>query len=259
MRKLLLGAMTAAALAGPLPALAQQGWTPVVTPIEAKTQPLPKLRGPLNRSTPEPPTQAQPVDRAQLPIPPPASPERRSGVRDPAPGLPVLELLPVRADAPPAQPAQQAQPLETPLARGYCANIGTLAGDAKFAWQKKAIGELAQELEERIAKLEAKTKEYQVWLARRDEFSKRVTDNLVVIYSRMRPEAAGQQLMAMDEETAAAVLMKLDPRIASSILNDMNAQHAARLTSIISGAGKVTPSPAQPPANKPATPENRKS
>ncbi|MFX9180981.1 MotE family protein, partial [Acinetobacter baumannii] len=91
----------------------------------------------------------------------------------------------------------------------------------------------ANDLDERIAQLEAKTEEYKAWLARRDEFARRVTDNLVVIYSRMRSEAAGQQLMAMDEETAAAVIMKLDPRVASAILNDMNPQHAARLTSII--------------------------
>ena len=46
----------------------------------------------------------------------------------------------------------------------------------------------------------------------------------------MRPDAAAQQLAAMDEETAAAVLTKLDPRIASIILNEMDRAQAARLT-----------------------------
>lgn len=244
MRAIILGGLILAGLGAGSPASAQQGWAPTVTPIDAKTQPLPKMRGAVPRNTPEV-LPVVPVKPAPLPFI-----EQRGVIRDPAsdsnPGA-----IPVRADA----PAPEAPPpLETPLARGYCATIGTLAGDAKFAWQKKAIGELAADLDERIGRLEAKTKEYQAWLARRDEFSKRVTDNLVTIYSRMRPEAAGQQLMAMDEETAAAVIMKLDPRVSSAILNDMNPQHAARLTSIISGAAKTNPTPA-----KPATPENRKS
>lgn len=226
----------------------QGGWAPTVTPIDAKTQPLPKMRGAVPRNTPEP----QPEASAK----PPPLPfiEKRGAIRDPE-AVTFPGPTPVRADGP-TPPAEAPPPLETPLARGYCATIGTLAGDAKFAWQKKAIGELAADLESRTMRLEEKTKEYQVWLARRDEFAKKVTDNLVTIYSRMRAEAAGQQLMAMDEETAAAIIMKLDPRVSSAILNDMNPQNAARITSIISGAARTKATPAPP---KPATPENRKS
>ncbi|RTL72427.1 MAG: hypothetical protein EKK41_04935 [Hyphomicrobiales bacterium] len=232
------------------PAAAQQGWAPTVTPIDAAIQPLPKIRGSQRpAATDEPATQlpTEAAGPALLPLP---FADQRRNVRDrAAQGVP--DATPVRMDSPPAQP------LETPLAKGYCANVGTLASDAKFAWQKKAIAELATELDDRIAQLEAKTEEYKAWLARRDEFARRVTDNLVVIYTRMRPEAAGQQLMAMDEETAAAVIMKLDPRVASAILNDMNPQHAARLTSIISGAARTsaTASPQKPqPASSGPTP-----
>lgn len=238
-----------AALIGP--ALAQQGWAPTVTPIGAGTEPLPRMRG-QQRAAPGEERGQLPVDSAGpafLPLP---FADQRRNAREGAQGVP--GAMPVRADTPP--------PVETPLAKGYCANVGTLASDAKFAWQKKAIGELATELDDRIAKLEAKTEEYKAWLARRDEFARRVTDNLVVIYSRMRAEAAGQQLMAMDEETAAAVIMKLDPRVASAILNDMNPQIAAKLTSIISGAARTStppppqkaqtgPVPAPAPENKP--------
>lgn len=236
------------ALTAPAAVFAQQGWAPVVTPIEAKTQPLPRTRANKPSETlittgtiavPPPPAR---VEQPLLPLP---FADQRKQAREPdSAQMPDPTL--VRSDAPPAAAAGP----ESPLAKNYCANIGSLAADAKFAWQKKAIGELASELEERIAKLEAKTEEYKQWLARRDEFSKRVTDNIVTIYSRMRAEAAGQQLMAMDEETAAAILLKLDPRVSSAILNDMNAQQAARLTSIISGAGRVTPSPAAKPAEK---------
>ncbi len=243
----LLLTLTLTALAAPV--LAQSGWAPTVTPIEAKTEPLPRMRGPQRSQPGEDAPANLPTDKAELPLLPLPFADQRRQVRDiAAQGKP--EAIPAKSNTPqaPAQPsAPAAAPLETPLAKGYCANIGTLASDAKFAWQKKAIAELATELDDRIARLEAKTEEYKAWLARRDDFAKRVTDNLVVIYSRMRPEAAGQQLMAMDEETAAAVIMKLDPRIASAILNDMNAQYAARLTSIISGAAKVKDTPAAKP------------
>jgi flagellar motility protein MotE (MotC chaperone) len=82
---------------------------------------------------------------------------------------------------------------------------------------------------------------------RRDEFVKRARENLVSIYARMRPDAAAMQLVAMDEETAAAVLLKLEPNTASKILNEMEASQAARLTTIIGGAARTTPSkPARP-------------
>ena len=87
--------------------------------------------------------------------------------------------------------------------------------------------------------LEAKTAEYQKWLARRDEFSKRAQETVVTIYARMKPEAAAAQLVAMDEETAAAVLTKLDPRNASAILSEMEATQAARLAATIAGAANV--------------------
>jgi flagellar motility protein MotE (MotC chaperone) len=125
------------------------------------------------------------------------------------------------------------------LAREYCLNIADAAVDARFAWQKKTLADLEQEIAKRVELLEAKTAEYQRWLARRDEFSKKAQDSVVTIYARMKPDAAAAQLVAMDEETAAAILAKLDPRNASAILNDMDATQAARLTATISSAANV--------------------
>ena len=124
-------------------------------------------------------------------------------------------------------------------ARDYCLNIADAAADARFAWQKKVLAEIEQEIAKRVELLEAKTAEYQRWLARRDEFSKKAQESVVTIYARMRPDAAAAQLVAMDEETAAAVLTKLDPRNASAILNEMDATQAARLTATIGGAANV--------------------
>jgi flagellar motility protein MotE (MotC chaperone) len=123
----------------------------------------------------------------------------------------------------------------------YCTNIANPAADARFAWQKKTLTDMEQEITKRIALLEEKTAEYQKWLARRDEFSKKANETVLRIYARMRPDAAAVQLAALDEETAASVLTKLDPRAASLILNEMESAQAVRLTATISGAAKVAP------------------
>jgi flagellar motility protein MotE (MotC chaperone) len=140
------------------------------------------------------------------------------------------------------------------LARRYCVSIANAAADARYTWQKKKLGEIEQELDKRIALLEEKTAEFQKWVARRDAFVEKARQALVHIYSRMRPDAAALQLAAMDEETASAVLLALDARIASKILNDMEPVQAARLTAIIGGAAKGSPTKRQQ-----ANPEDRKS
>lgn len=133
-----------------------------------------------------------------------------------------------------AVPAKDARP-----AQQYCINIASAAADARFNWQKKTLGDMERELEDRIAKLEAKVAEYQKWLSRRDDYAKKAQQQLVGIFARMRPDAAAAQLAAADEETSAAVLSTLDARISSSILAEMDPHQAARLTAIMVGAGKV--------------------
>jgi flagellar motility protein MotE (MotC chaperone) len=64
----------------------------------------------------------------------------------------------------------------------------------------------------------------------------------------MKPDAAAQQLSALDEETAAAVLIKLSPKISSALMAEMDAKKAARLTAIIAGSSKG------PKGKPPATP-----
>ena len=128
----------------------------------------------------------------------------------------------------------------------YCTSIATPAADARFAWQKKVLADLDQDIAKRIALLEEKTAEYKTWLARRDEFSQKANETLLRIYTRMKPDAAAAQLAEFDEETAAAVLTKLEPRVASLILNEVPAAKAARLTAVISGAAKIIPTAARP-------------
>jgi flagellar motility protein MotE (MotC chaperone) len=133
-------------------------------------------------------------------------------------------------------------------AEEYCTNIADAAADARFAWQKKVLTDIEQEIAKRIAQLEEKTAEYRKWLARRDEFSHKANETLLRIYTRMRPDAAAAQISELDEETAAALLTKFEGRTASLILNEMDVGKAARLSSIISGAAKVTPAASARPA-----------
>ena len=181
-----------------------------------------------------------------------------------APQMQVPSPMPVQAPAysqapslAPAQPAPQQPAAAASAARKtpepgpgdqYCMNVADLAADARFAWQKKTLGEIETELDRRIAILEQRAQEYKEWLARRDEFARKAQAALVDIYAKMKPDAAALQLAAMDEETAAAVLTKLTPRNASAILSEMPAGSAAKLTTTIAGAAKVNPDPAVNPA-----------
>jgi flagellar motility protein MotE (MotC chaperone) len=230
---------------------ADRGWAPVVVlAAEEKLaqQPAPSRAAPAIEQAPQA-AKSSPVEVAPARSPASALPERNaaagaksesvppdaaklvqrpeSSVREPG-SDPAMKSLDAAGTG--ASPAQQ-----------YCANIADAAADARFAWQKNTLAEVQQEVDRRVAMLEAKIAEYQKWLARRDEFSKKANQSLVNIYSRMRPDAAALQLVKMDEETAAAVLIKLDARIASLILNEIPPAQAARLAGTIAGAARIPP------------------
>ncbi len=146
-------------------------------------------------------------------------------------------------------------PASGPAFRGrgqqYCTNIATAAADARFVWQQQQLLETEEQVKARIADLEAKIADYRQWLARRDDFSRKAEASVTGIYAKMRPDAAAQQLMALDEEMAAAVITKLNPRTASAVMAEMDAKQAARLSAIISGAAKG------PRGKPPAKPQDR--
>lgn len=142
-------------------------------------------------------------------------------------------------------------------AEKYCRNIADMAKEVKFAWQVKTIGELEDALAIRTKALEAKRAEVEDWLKKREAFMAMAEERLVGIYSKMRPDAASQQMRALHPVKAAALLMKLQPRIASAILNDMPTEDASRLASLMIDAGATEPAPeaagsAQGDAAKPA-------
>jgi len=128
---------------------------------------------------------------------------------------------------------------DSDLAQRYCVSIADEAEEARIAYQKAKLAEAEQQIDERIAALEAKTAEYRTWLERREKFTRKVTQKLVQIYAKMEPEAAAMQLISMDEEAAASIVAKLDPRNSSAILNEMQPAKAARLAATLVGAAKM--------------------
>ena len=134
--------------------------------------------------------------------------------------------------------APEVKPSPESVGDQFCASIGNAATDARFAWQKQTLLETEKQVEKRVDELNAKIEEYQKWMARRDEFSRKAQSTITDIYAKMKPDAAAPQLSALDEETAAAVLVKLSPKISSALMAEMDPKKAARLTGIISSSSK---------------------
>lgn len=150
-----------------------------------------------------------------------------------------------------------ALPPNATAAQQYCFNTTDAAADARFAWQAKKIQEMEAELDKRAEILAKKTEEYKTWLARRDEFSRKAHEKLVGFYSRMRADAAAEQLATIDEETAAAVVTKLETKVASQIMGEMNPARAARIATVIAGAAKTPPADKRARKRKARPPQER--
>ena len=120
----------------------------------------------------------------------------------------------------------------------FCTGIADAARDRRYTLQTMELKKLQQDVDKRIAALEAKRKEYQEWMERREAFLAKAQDNVVKIYASMKPDAAAERLAALNVELAAGILMKLDSRKAGVILNEMNSNAAAALTGIMASAAR---------------------
>lgn len=256
-------------LEGPLPGALNRE----PTRIDPKYFPAPADQAPIKRAAQ--PEVRTPVETGAIPKAEPRVQAGRAAQQAAPAAVPQIDLSPIRPmplpsvaaskseapvstqgdpDAPaivaqvPLEPVEpvfkkpgplDALPPDASAAQQYCFNTADTAADARFAWQAKKIREMEDELDKRARQLEAKTNEYKRWLTRRDDFSRKAHEKLVGFYSRMRPDAAALQIASLDEEVAAAVVMKLETKVASQIMGEMDPERAAKIASIISGAGKV--------------------
>jgi flagellar motility protein MotE (MotC chaperone) len=122
--------------------------------------------------------------------------------------------------------------------RQFCSNIADAAKDRRYALQVLELEKLKKDIDDRVAKLEAKRAEYEDWLKRREEFMARAEASVVDIYAKMKPDAAAERLSDVEPMLVASILMKLNTRQAGVILNEMKSKSAAKLTGIMAAAAK---------------------
>ncbi|WP_181336417.1 MotE family protein [Hyphomicrobium methylovorum] len=142
-----------------------------------------------------------------------------------------------------ALPLPPTAPARLTPAEQYCSSIVDAAAAAQIAQQTENLEMAKRRIEERVAVLAAKTEELKSWMKKREDFTAHAADTLIEIYSKMKPDAAANQLLAMDELTSAAIVSKLSPKVNSLILGEMDATKAARLTAIIANAGAISMKP----------------
>lgn len=124
----------------------------------------------------------------------------------------------------------------------FCTGIADAARDQRYLLQKQELEKLQADIDGRIAVLEKRREEYEDWLTRRNEFSKKAEAQLIEIYKKMAPDAAAPQLAETNVMLAAAIIMKLPPRQSSLILTEMPPDKAAKVASIMSAAGDINTS-----------------
>lgn len=161
-------------------------------------------------------------------------------VGHPAMGAGAEPKAKARAAEPPKRPPLPEAKRNGSLAQQYCASVQDRVAEARFAHQTAELEALAKKIDERLAKLDANSALLKEWVAKRESFMAKATQQLVGIFAAMRAEAASEQLTRIDPGTAAAILLRLDSRAASAILNDMPPEKAARLASIIADAANKT-------------------
>jgi flagellar motility protein MotE (MotC chaperone) len=120
----------------------------------------------------------------------------------------------------------------------FCTGIADAARDRRYVLQAMELKKLQEDVDKRIAALEAKRLEYEEWMARREKFLAMAQENVVKIYGSMKPDAAAERLAELNVQLAAGILMKLETRKAGVILNEMNSKAAATLTSIMVHAAR---------------------
>jgi|GEM_PF-7029299 len=130
----------------------------------------------------------------------------------------------------PAAPKVTAVPAVVMPKDDYCANIADRAADARHMLQMKTLEDLEKKIDQKIVLLEAKRAESEAFLKQRNDAIKETRQDLVDIFSKMKPDVAAAQFEILDVETSASILKELNARVAGTILNEMKAPIAAAIT-----------------------------
>lgn len=137
--------------------------------------------------------------------------------------------------------AAEAVDTSAALAKSYCAALAPVVNEARAKAQAARLRELESALQKRVNELSARIEDLRSLLSAREEAQRKAEENVLAIYSKMKPESAATQLSAMDEHGAAAILAKLNPRASSLILSEITPEKAARLMSSMAARKPATP------------------
>ena len=127
-------------------------------------------------------------------------------------------------------------------ARKFCQVLANGLKDQLLDAQKTRLLEIKDEIDKKMAALNFRLEEYKQVLKERDDQLKKIDDNIIAIYTKMRPETAASQLTLLDNKDAATILSKLNPKISSTILNEMDPNKAAQLTELLTTLNFTNPS-----------------
>ena len=127
------------------------------------------------------------------------------------------------------------------IARAFCTNNAASATEARLAAQRRELTDIGSEVEKRSAALTEAITEARNWVERREKLLASARESLVETYSKMKPEAAAQQIGSMTEDVAVSIITGLNPRASSSILNEMGSERAAKLADAALRKSRVAP------------------
>jgi flagellar motility protein MotE (MotC chaperone) len=134
-----------------------------------------------------------------------------------------------------AKPKVVAPSVADPDVSRYCANLAPTAAEARVAYQTMKMMELEERIRQQVERLEAEEARARDWVSKRDALMKSASEDVVAIYAKMSAEAGAAQIATMDDAVAAGILSKLNPRVAGAILGEMDADKAAKLTTLMAG------------------------
>jgi flagellar motility protein MotE (MotC chaperone) len=130
-----------------------------------------------------------------------------------------------KLDKAPASPAARGPAAE----QDYCSSVAKVTTAAKIAAQEAKLRDIETLVKRRAEELEAKRKELQAVVEKYEALTKKADDNLVMVYTKMKPDAAAGQFAMLDDDVAVALLSRLSPKISSQILSEMTASRGAGL------------------------------
>lgn len=143
------------------------------------------------------------------------------------PSIPGLQGAPAHADE--EKPLGVRLSLRSSDEQDYCSSVAKAATAAKMAAQETRLRELETLIKGRGEELEAKKRELEALVQRYEALLKRADENLVTVYTRMKPDAAAAQFDLLDDDIAVALLNRMSPKVSSSILSEMKATRGATL------------------------------